>query len=43
MIEIVKEEDAYMLLTQLPVLYLTLRARTGVDAGIGRACGVWDF
>ena len=43
MIEIVKEEDAYMLLTQLPVLYLILRTGAGVDAGVGRACGVWDF
>jgi len=38
-----KEKDAYKLLTQLPVLYLILRAGAGVDAGGGRACGVRDF
>ena len=29
--------------TQLPVLYLILRAGAGVDAGGGRAYGVRDF
>jgi len=38
-----KEEDAYELLTQLPVLYLILREEAGVDAGVGRAYGVLDF
>jgi len=32
-LEITKEEGAYKLLTQLPVLYLILRAGAGVDAG----------
>ena len=43
MIEMAKEEGAYMLLTQLPVLYIILRAGAGVDAGVGRAYGVRDF
>ena len=38
-----KEEGAYMLLTQLPILYLILREGAGVDAGVGRAYGVRDF
>ncbi len=38
-----KEEGAYDLLTQLPVLYLILRYGAGVDAGVGRAYGVRDF
>ena len=42
-IEMAKEEGAYKLLTQLPVLYLILRERAGVDAGVGRAYGVRDF
>jgi len=28
---------------ELPALYLILRARTGVDAGVGRTGGVRDF
>ena len=42
-IEMAKEEGAYMLLTQLPVLYLIIREGAGVDAGVGRAYGVRDF
>jgi len=42
-IEMAKEEDAYKLLTQLPVLSPILREGAGVDAGIGRAYGVRDF
>ena len=38
-----KEEGAYKLLTQLPALYLILRAGAGVDARVGRAYGVRDF
>jgi len=38
-----KEEGAYKLLTQLPVMYLILREGTGVDARVGRAYGVLDF
>jgi len=43
MIEIVKEEGAYMLLTQLPVLYLILGEVAGVDAVVERAYKVRDF
>jgi len=32
-----------MLLTQLPALYLILREGAGVDVGVGRAYGLWDF
>ena len=42
-IEIAKEEGAYKLLIQLPVLYLILLEGAGVDAGAGRAYGVRDF
>ena len=42
-IEVAKEVGAYMLLTQLPVLYLIFREGAGVDAGVGRAYGVRDF
>ena len=38
-----KEEGTYMLLTQLPVLYLILKKGAGVDAGVGQAYGVLDF
>ena len=42
-LEMAPEDGAYMLLTQLPALYLILRAGAGVDAGGGRTYGVWDF
>jgi len=42
-LEMAPEEGAYMLLTQLPVLYLILRAGAGVEAGVGRAYRVRDF
>ena len=42
-IEMAKQDDAYMLLTQLPVLYPILREWAEVDAGVGRANGVRDF
>ena len=43
MIEIVKEEDAYMLLTQLLVLYFIFGEGAGVDTEDERAYGVWDI
>ena len=42
-IEIPKEEGAYMLLTQLPVLYLILGEGAGVYTEDERAYGVWDI
>ena len=40
-----KKEGAYELLTQLPVLYLILRAGAGVDVGVGQTMefGIFDF
>ena len=39
--KVAKEGSAYV--HQLPALYLILREGAGIDAGVGRACGVPDF
>ena len=45
MIKIAKKEGAYMLLTQLPVLYLTLKQGLELmwESGEPMECGIFDF
>ena len=38
-----KETGCQQAADKLPVLYLILGAGAGIDAGVGRTYGVWDF